>query len=208
MVSLKERQRQQLQRFLDWKEAEGDCEGPVHLDTYLQPAQQRRIQWLKENSLGSILEVGCNWGYVLACVGGHAGVDIRPELVALASALAPERDFRVADAFDLPFPLDSFDTVLLTEVMEHLDPVRVTEAVKQALHVARRRVLITLPDGEEDSAEATCFKHRWLPTEDAVKLHITSLFAAWQPVSGFTRIDRWLQFIESPFRYILVSMES
>jgi ubiquinone/menaquinone biosynthesis C-methylase UbiE len=40
------------------------------------------------------------------------GIDISEEMVALASALHPQLDFRVAGAEALPFPDDSFDAVV------------------------------------------------------------------------------------------------
>ena len=156
-----QRQRQQLERFLAYH-AEGHFEGPVRLDTYLTFHQQKRLAWLKANCVGEILEVGCSWGFVLAICKGHAGVDVNPRLIALADALAPDREFKVADACQLPYPDKSFDTVMLPEVIEHLSVHNARSAIIEAIRVARRRILITTPDGEHDTEEATNLKHQYL----------------------------------------------
>jgi ubiquinone/menaquinone biosynthesis C-methylase UbiE len=165
-VTTTDRQAAQYARFREWAEREGTMERPILLDTYMKPHQQRRIEWLTRNAKGRTAEVGCNWGYVLAAVGGHAGLDINPALIDIARVFAPDREFLVGDARALPWPDRWFDTVMLTEVLEHLDWQDVSKAVDEALRVASVQVLITLPDGCEDTADATNHKHRWL-AEDA-----------------------------------------
>src|SRR6185436_278680 len=46
----------------------------------------------------------------------------------------------------LPFPDRSFDTVILLEVIEHLPEIE--RILKEAFRVARRNVLITVPNSE------------------------------------------------------------
>lgn len=157
-----DRQQEQYRRFQQWASVGGVLERPILLDTYMKPHQQKRLQWLREHARGRIAEVGMNWGYVLAYVGGHAGVDINPALVELARVFAPHRDLRIGDACALPWDAKSFDTVLLTEVLEHLEWRDVFRAVEEALRVAAAQVLITIPDGNHDTEDATSFKHRWL----------------------------------------------
>lgn len=161
--TLRDRQQEQLERFLAWKQQQGTLELPVRLDTLLSAENQIRIAWLAGRARGRILEVGCNWGYVLARVGGHVGVDINPALIQLASALAPTREFHVADARSLPFPDNSFTTVLLPEVLEHLPWEDVPSALQEAARVGSR-LLITVPNGDLETEEAHNFKHRHLMT--------------------------------------------
>lgn len=156
------RQRVQLRRYLAWVVEEGGIEGPTRLDTIWKPHQQARIQWLKERCRGMVMELGCNWGWVLSYCGGHIGVDWNERSIELARILNPRLEFVVADVRDLPFPDGHVDTVMACEVLEHLDWPDVPKAVAEAQRVARARVLITIPNGEGDTAEATSMKHRWL----------------------------------------------
>lgn len=157
-----DRQLAQLKRWTEWAQTEGGLEGPVHLTTYLRPEQQRRIEWLKARATGRILEVGCSWGYVLAQCGGHVGVDINPHLIDLARVLSPDKEFHVMDATQMSFPINSFDTVMLTEVLEHIDRSQVGAVLLRAINIASKRLLITIPNGTHETEEALSFKHRWL----------------------------------------------
>ena len=147
---------------------------PVQLDTYNRPEQQARVAWLKEHAVGTILDVGCSWGYVLSAVSGQAGVDINPHLVRLASLLSPHRLFAQADARNLPFKDGEFDTVIVAETLEHLPwSIGVAKAVSEAQRVARKRVLVTVP--AHDGREAESFKHCWLVGPDETALLRTML---------------------------------
>lgn len=156
------RQHEQLARYLKWKAMGDELEGPTRLSTLLQPMQQERIRWLAERCEGRILEVGCSWGYVLACCGGHVGVDWEQPTVELARVLSPDREFIHASTTQLPFENGSFDTVMLPEVLEHVAWEEVPTAISEAKRVARQKVLVTMPDGSEPTREALCFKHIWL----------------------------------------------
>lgn len=192
-MTLAQKQRAQLARYLEWKQAQGETEGPQRLSTMLSDIQRPRLEWLRQNVTGTVLEVGCGWGFVLAWVNGQAGVEINPALVELAQILSPEREFKTADARALPYEAESFDTVMLPEVLEHMEFHEVGGAVHEALRVARRRVLITVPDGSTETTEATCFKHRYLMDDE----HLDWLLKMLPPC----RLDRM-----PPFLYIRVDM--
>ncbi len=160
------RQREQLARYLEWLEREGGKELPTRLDTMVQADQVARMDWLKERVVGTVLEVGCNFGLVSAWCNGTAGVDINQANITLAQILAPRREFRVADARSLPYPDGTFDTVMVPDVIEHLYFSDVPVALKEALRVAKKKVLITVPDADVDASKAQSFKHEWLCTAD------------------------------------------
>ncbi len=156
-----DKQREVLERHAQWVADEGGMELPVLLDTYAKPAQIARINWLKERAHGTVLDVGCSWGYVLAQVEGHAGVDINPHLLDMARLLAPQREFTCADARNLPMHAKTFDTVILAETLEHLPWIEgVAQAIGEATRIARKRVLVTVPS--PSTSEAESFKHMWL----------------------------------------------
>ena len=162
-LNYSERQARQYEIFQQWVRDEGGQEWPTQLTTLLAEHQRARMDWLRCHVIGSVLEVGCNFGLVLAWVGGHYGVDIHPVNIELARLLAPDRLFQVAGAADLPFADKDFDTVMLPEVLEHLEfPDGVYAAIQEAKRVARVRVLFTCPDGRKDTTDACSMKHRWL----------------------------------------------
>lgn len=163
------RQREQLQKYLSWVESEGGIEGPTRIDTMVKSWQLARMKWLKEHCVGTVLEVGCNFGIVLAWCGGQVGVDLNPQNIALAGILAPKRKFLVASAQSLPFKDGAFDTVILPDILEHLFWEDVPQAIQEANRVAWRKVLITIPDGEVDTPEAKSFKHTYLATTEKVQ---------------------------------------
>lgn len=156
------RQRDQLDRYLKWFKEEGGIEGPTHLDTWFKPQQQNRLAWLKMKCVGTVMELGCCYGYVLAYCGGQIGVDHNEKSIELARILNPSKEFVVADIRALPFPDDYVDTVMVCEVLEHIPWDDVPKTLREARRVAKQKVLITVPDGEELTPEATSFKHQWL----------------------------------------------
>ncbi len=173
------RQEEQLNRYLNWYRDQDAREGPVRLTTLLQPEQQARIEWIRHHAENSILEVGCSWGYILGVVNGVAGVDKEPMNIELAKALQPDKIWMVGDALNLDALLDkSFDTVILAEILEHLEwDMGVKSALVAASRVCRGTILITVPEGEDDTDEATSFKHQWLCDEEHVKVIVDTLAA-------------------------------
>jgi len=163
------RQCEQLDRYLKWVSEEGGGEGPTHLDTWFKPHQQNRLRWLKKHCVGTVMELGCNYGYVLAYCGGQVGVDWNQKSIELARILNPAKEFVIANIRNLPFPDMYVDTVMASDVLEHIPWENIPQALKQAKRLARHKILITVPDGETDSADAICFKHRWLATPERVQ---------------------------------------
>ena len=167
------RQQQQLERRIAW-EKEGHLEWPTQLSTYLKPEQELRISWILSQVEGSVLEVGCNWGWLLGRIGRGVGVDLNPENIEMAKKLNRNLQFHVADARNLPFYNGQFDTVILPDVLEHLAWTDVGLAVREARRVARRLVLATVPNGDMDTEEAKTPKHAWLPTMHRLVQHFVS----------------------------------
>lgn len=90
-------------------------------------------------------------------VGSGAGELLRrcqvPFAVGLDLARRGLRNLRVpkaqASMLALPFPDASFDVVVCSEALEHLDPSVVPAAARELRRVARRSVLVTVPWAED-----------------------------------------------------------
>lgn len=157
----------QQQQHGEWLKQEGGIEHPTHTETLMQPEQQARIRWLKEHCAGSteILDVGCNFGWILNELDGKCGVDINLENIELARRTFPSRWFRVADVTKrLDFKDQSLEIVVEADLLEHLKWFAGVEvALKEGLRIGRK-LLITLP-WRKDEKCALCFKHSWVPDE-------------------------------------------
>lgn len=125
-----------------------------------QERARRRIHWIASQARGNqILDIGCSQGITSILLGREGfevtGIDIEASRIEYAKAdLALESEqtkarvtFAIADGGELGFEDDSFDTVLLGEVLEHLvAPERVLAEVARVLR-PRGIVVITTPFG-------------------------------------------------------------
>ena len=156
---------------------EGGVEHPTHLETLQNLEQQARINWLKQHCLGvkEILDIGCNWGYILNEINGLTGVDINPENLDLAIHKFPHLYFLQGDITKgLPFMNDHYAIVVMAELLEHLEWGDVGKSIREGLRIARHKLLITLPWRRTEDC-ALCFKHKWIPNEERIGLILTKL---------------------------------
>ena len=128
-------------------------------DEALQQRARDRIHWLTSHARGRVLDVGCSQGIASLVVARNGfevvGVDVELDRVDYAEADRARERAEVAErvrfvggsAFALPFGDDSFDTVLLGEILEHLDkPEAVLDEVARVLRPGGV-VAITVPFG-------------------------------------------------------------
>ncbi len=107
-------------------------------------AYRRRVQtifeWLAPQDGDHILDGGCGRGFYLKfirhlCNARLAGVELEFPYARIAkAALAGEIDIKLINGslYDLPFPAETFDKAILSEVLEHVD-----DDVKALRSVAR-----------------------------------------------------------------------
>ena len=106
------------------------------------------LRFVRKYAGHQILDLGCaTGGYCVALTAeGYAmrGADLNPEYVRIARNHGVEAD-QVGAV--LPYADGAFDTVMIFEVLEHLpDPASL---LREAKRVARRNVLITVPNCEK-----------------------------------------------------------
>ncbi len=96
---------------------------------------------------GPVLDAGCGMGLLVRTLlraGVDArGVDVAASVVDEGNRHAPGR-FTRGSILALPFPDDAFDTVVCTDVLEHLAEADVPAALAELRRVARRAAFITL----------------------------------------------------------------
>lgn len=121
-----------------------------------EPVQMDRAQSLPARCVGSVLDVGSSDGFITALIARSHPV-IAFDIAYLRADRARKTHnvlSMVGDANHLPFADGSFDTVVLAEILEHLD--NPGPALGEAARVARERVIVTLPlNGWADPT------HRW-----------------------------------------------
>jgi 2-polyprenyl-3-methyl-5-hydroxy-6-metoxy-1,4-benzoquinol methylase len=112
----------------------------------LEQVDHSLIEFADEHGGRSVLDLGCGLGGYSRVLADHGhevtALDVLPEYVERARALGVR-----AEAYDgrrIPLPDDSVDTVIMFEVIEHLeDPA---ELLREARRVARRNVLVSTPN--------------------------------------------------------------
>jgi len=124
-----------------------DVGGAYHWNWYKNKARYRNHvhylkEWIKEKS---VLDVGAGDG-LIPFVLGIKGVDNNMLSVKLARSLGADVDY--GDAHKLPYDDESFDSVLLTHTLEHLQFPLV--ALSEARRVLRKFLYIVSPENEDD----------------------------------------------------------
>lgn len=114
-------------------------ENSAKLDTERAKLLKKFIQGKK------VLDIGCGFGvYVnFICslnIDGY-GVDLVDKFVAYSKKYHKGRFFQ-GSAEKLPFKNDSFDTVILFDILEHGDDIKI---LREAKRVAKKRILIIVP---------------------------------------------------------------
>jgi SAM-dependent methyltransferase len=101
---------------------------PYHLSRHYYPLWSIIADRVRSQS--GVLEVGCGGGQLAALLRDqglrlYIGFDFSSEAIGIARRQAPELTFHIADAFDTDlFSTTTYDTIISTEVLEHIDQDR------------------------------------------------------------------------------------
>lgn len=110
---------------------------------------------------GLVLDDGCYKGEYTYGMPGVVGIDLlrelSPQQVEEVKAAWRGKLFVHGDAASLPFRDDAFDTVVASEILEHVwAPITV---LRESVRVSRERVLLTVPDEWHWAAQMKPFTH-------------------------------------------------
>ncbi len=98
----------------------------------------------------SILDVGAGEGFTLARlhlekIGKRLeGIEYSKEAIKLGKKLHPEFLIKHGNIYQLPYKNNSFDLVISTEVLEHLDSPR--KGLQELIRVSKKYVLVSVPN--------------------------------------------------------------
>lgn len=133
--------------------------GPNEL-FYSSPQHLERLAWLSENINGKTIEIGCSTGYITENLKLDVGLDLDRRRLRRAKWFRGDHNFVCADGCKLPFCEKQFDTVILSEVLEHVPLLIAQDMVTEACRVGKL-VLITIPKLPKYLENP---EHVWIPT--------------------------------------------
>ncbi len=108
------------------------------------------ISVVKELKVDSVLDVGCGEGFTLNKLYENKigerleGVDFLKTAIKLGRKIHPNLILNQGDIYGLKYKDNTFDLVMATEVLEHLeDPKR---GLKELIRVSKKYVLLSVPN--------------------------------------------------------------
>lgn len=112
--------------------------------------QMRQLHKAGIRPTDSVLDVGCGYGRLLTLMpadwaGDYVGIDVSPDLIALARILYPARRFHVIDRGRMPFVDERFDVavaVWLRTMLVDNGKLDVWQRVELEMCRVARRVII------------------------------------------------------------------
>lgn len=103
---------------------------------------------IKEKSPKKLLDAGCGLGFLMKEISKDIdselyGLDILQNSVEYAKNLCPNAKISQGSVYNLPFENDSFDVVLFSEVLEHLD--KPEQAIYELKRVSSNYCIVCVP---------------------------------------------------------------
>lgn len=166
----------------------------VKLKTLVAPDQMLGIRDLTDGH--SLLNIGCGSNvegkhleYDVRALSNFAALDVSPSFVETAKRNCSRKDanFCVASVDKLPYGDSSFDVVIIPFVLHHL-PFPVDIAIREAIRVAKRQVVIYDHVKSENSAVVRALQEFYWHTFDGGHQYLTN--REWEKVLKGRTITR------------------
>src|SRR3989344_3585464 len=110
----------------------------------------KQVQHDKDYVIKTILDAGCGEGFTLNKLYQEEmgeeleGIDGSEEAISIGKKIHPHLSLKRASIYKLPYKDSSFDLVLSTEVLEHLEEPE--KALKEIIRVTRKYILLSVPN--------------------------------------------------------------
>lgn len=98
----------------------------------------------------AVLDAGCGEGFTLARLQKNGigkqleGIEYSTEAITLGRKMYPSLALKQGDIYALPYKNNSFDLVICSEVLEHLE--RPEKALEEIIRVSKRYCLLSVPN--------------------------------------------------------------
>ncbi|MEK7573477.1 MAG: class I SAM-dependent methyltransferase [Patescibacteria group bacterium] len=108
------------------------------------------VSAVKDLQLETVLDVGCGEGFTLNRLSEEGigkkleGVDFQEKAIEIGKKLHPDLTLKQGDIYKLEYKNNSFDLVMATEVLEHLDDPK--KGLKELIRVSRKYILLSVPN--------------------------------------------------------------
>lgn len=117
---------------------------------FLNNFKQLLLERVKEIHPESILDVGAGEGFTLEMFRKNnvadklEGIEYMDDALQLAKKLHPKIKIKKGDIYDLPYKANSFDLVICSEVLEHLEDPK--KALIELKRVAKKFLILSVPN--------------------------------------------------------------
>jgi 2-polyprenyl-3-methyl-5-hydroxy-6-metoxy-1,4-benzoquinol methylase len=124
-------------------------ENPVS-QFFLNNFNQLLLEQVKKIKPDSILDVGAGEGFTLEIFRKNKiakkleGIEYMDEALKLAKRLHPKVMIKKGDIYNLPYKANSFDLIICTEVLEHLEDPK--KALEELRRVTKKYLILSVPN--------------------------------------------------------------
>jgi 2-polyprenyl-3-methyl-5-hydroxy-6-metoxy-1,4-benzoquinol methylase len=117
---------------------------------FLNNFKQLLLEQIKQLKPESILDVGAGEGFTLEMIRLSKvtkkieGIEYMDEAINLGKKINPKVKIKKGDIYKLPYKTNSFDLIICTEVLEHLENPK--KALTELKRVAKKYIILSVPN--------------------------------------------------------------